>query len=389
MTEEGLTKAKKLFKTTLEKDILIIGAGPAGLAVAGRLRKAGLDFELLEKSNQVGHSWHNHYDRLHLHTVKELSNLPHKEFPEDYPRYVPRQKLVEYFDSYAQEFNINPLFGEEIDSLTKAPDGKWEVRSKSGNAYLAKHVIIATGVNRVPKVPVWEGQELFTGNISHSRTYKNPKPYLGKKVLVIGMGNTGAEIALDLSEHEVDTYISVRSPISVVPRDLNGRPVQVTSKQLAKLPFGFGDWLGSQIRKIYFGNLSKYNLESSKAHPAVQLRETGKTPIVDIGTIHAIKAGKIRVEKDIERFTATGVVFKHGTELPFDHVILATGYTAQIEDFVEKGKEVLDKYGCPKSPVGEGFHQGLYFIGFDNYKLGGILGTIGTDSETIVDHIKN
>lgn len=373
----------------MEKDILIIGAGPAGLAVAGRLRKAGLDFDLLEKSKQIGHSWHNHYDRLHLHTVKELSNLPHKEFPEDYPRYVPRQKLVEYFEDYAQEFAIKPRFGEEIDSLKKNPDGKWEVKSKAGHAYQASHIIVATGVNRVPKVPDWPGQDSFSGTITHSRTYKNPQPYLGQRVLVIGMGNTGAEIALDLSEHEVETFISVRSPISVVPRDLNGRPVQVTSKQLAKLPFGFGDWLGSQIRKIYFGNLAKYNLESSKAHPAVQLRETGKTPIVDIGTIQAIKDGKIQVEKEIDHFTEKGVVFKNGTELAVDHVILATGYSAQIEDFVERGSELLDTYGCPKMPVPTGYHKGLYFIGFDNYKLGGILGTIGTDSKTIVDHIKS
>jgi len=372
----------------LETEILIIGAGPAGLAVAGRLRKAGLDFIILEKSEEIGHAWHHHYDRLHLHTVKELSHLPHKEFPESYPRYVSRQQLLNYFEDYAREFAIQPRFKESIISISKANENSWEAKTEAGNSYLAKKIVICTGVNRVPIKPVWKGQENFQGSIIHSRDYKNPKPFLGKTVLVIGMGNTGAEIALDLAEHEIETFISVRSPISVVPRDLNGRPVQVTSKQLAKLPFGIGDWLGSQIRKIYYGDLRKYNLESSKVHPVVQLRETGKTPVVDIGTIQAIKEGKITVLKDIDHFTETGVQFHNGAHHDFQHIILATGYAAQIEQFVEKGKDLLDKYACPQSPIGTDYHEGLYFVGFDNYKLGGVLGTIYTDSETILTDIK-
>ncbi|MEM6803596.1 MAG: NAD(P)/FAD-dependent oxidoreductase [Bacteroidota bacterium] len=369
-------------------DILIIGAGPAGLACAGRLRKAGIDFLMLEKSNEIGHSWVNHYDRLHLHTVKELSHLPHIEFPENYPRYVPREKLVRYMEEYAKEMRIEPLFEEEVAEISKTENDQWLIQTKKDSTFQASQVIIATGVNRVPNVPSWTGQDSFKGEIIHSRKYKNPQPFMGKKVLVIGMGNTGAELALDLAEHGIETYISVRSPISVVPRDLNGRPVQTTSKKLAKLPFGFGDWLGTQIRKIYFGNLSKYNLESSKMHPAVQLRETGKTPVVDIGTIQAIKDGKIKVLKGINKFSETGIHFKNGEHHDFDAVILATGYKAKVEDFLERGEEVLDKYACPKAAIGEGYHEGIYFVGFDNYKLGGILGTIFTDSESILEDIK-
>jgi len=312
-----------------EVENLIVGAGPAGLAVAGRMRKAGLDFEILEQSQNIGNSWHHHYDRLHLHTVKQWSHLPHLEFPEDYPLYVPRKKLIDYFYQYAETFNIDPHFDKKVIAIKD------------------------------------------------------------KRVLIIGMGNTGAEVALDLAENGVTTYISVRSPISVVPRDLNGRPAQVTAKYLAKIPFGLGDWLGSKIRSIYFGDIRKYNLEPSTMYPAVQLRETGKTPIVDIGTIAAIKAGKIKVVKDIEQFTADGVEFKNGEYLQFDAILLATGYHAKVEEFLERGSDLLDKYGCPKGPIGEDFHQGIYFIGFDNYKLGGILGTINSDSATIVNHISN
>ncbi|MEO1258200.1 MAG: NAD(P)/FAD-dependent oxidoreductase [Bacteroidota bacterium] len=365
---------------------LIIGAGPAGLATAGRMRKLGIEFEILEKSQHVGNAWRHHYDRLHLHTVKQWSHLPHQPFPDDFPIYVPREKLVEYMDEYAKQFEIEPRFGVEVNTIKKQ-NGHWEVIAATGKKYAADRVIIATGLNASPKIPTWKGQEKFHGEITHSKTYKNPEPYLGKKVLVVGIGNTGAEVALDLSEHTVETYIAVRGEVSLVPRDLNGRPVQVTAKQLEKIPFGLGDWLGSQIRKIYFGDLTKYGIRVSKIHPAKLLRETGKTPLIDIGTIKAIKQGKIKVVHDLDYFTEKGVQFKNADHLDFDHVILATGYESKIEELIERGAELLDRYGCPKKAIAEGYHEGIYFVGFDNYNLGGILGRILDESEEVVNAI--
>jgi len=206
-------------------------------------------------------------------------------------------------------------------------------------SYKTKNVVLTTGINRIPNIPTWQGQHLFKGNITHSKTYKNPTPYLDKKVLVVGMGNTGAEIALDLSEQQVNITIAVRSPVSVLPRDVFGNPVQLTAKKLAKFPFGLGDWLGSQIRKIVIGDLSKYGLQVSKVEQA------------------------------------------------FDHIILATGYRAKLKEFVPNITSFLDKYQLPKSPIGTGALQNLYFVGFDNYKLGGILGIIQTESEEVVNAI--
>ena len=361
---------------------LIIGAGPAGLAVAARLSKLNIPYEIIDSADRVGSTWHQHYDRLHLHTVKQWSHLPHMEFPEDYPTYVSRQQLTEYFDRYQKEFNITPHFNQTVKEISKGKK-KWKVEMESGDSWTAENVVVSTGINRTPKVPSWPGQEQFEGDILHSRFYKNPEPYKGKKVLIIGMGNTGAEVALDLSEHDVETYISVRGPISLVPRDLNGRPVQVTSKALAKIPFGLGDWLGSQIRKVYFGDLTKYGLRSSTVPPAVQLRETGKTPVIDLGTISAIKDGKIKVLPDVRFFGSQSVTFEDGNTVDVDSIILATGYTADVEQLIPAAADSLDKYHLPSDVVGTGKLTGLYFIGYDNYKLGGILGTIGTDSETI------
>ncbi|MEM9921707.1 MAG: NAD(P)/FAD-dependent oxidoreductase [Bacteroidota bacterium] len=368
-------------------DTLIVGAGPGGLAVAGRLRNAGLSFEVIEQTEKIAWSWHNHYDRLCLHTVKQLSHLPHLPFPESYPLYVPREDLARYYEQYAEHFDIKPHFGSAAESIKRQEDGRWEVCTSDGKLFEAQHVVVATGVNRVPFSPSWKGQEDFKGEIIHSRHYKNTQPFLGQKVLIIGMGNTGAELALDLSESDVETYISVRSPVSIVPRDINGRPTQLTARQLAKLPFGLGDWLGTQIRKLVVGDLSKYGLRTATMPPAKQLRETGKTPVIDLGTVDHIKAGKIKILPDIDHFEAEHIVFSDGQKHAFDKVILATGYRAKVDDFIQGIQPFLDRYGVPKAPVGSGDFKGLYFVGFDNYKLGGILGTIFNDSETVAGAI--
>ncbi|MEZ4888423.1 MAG: NAD(P)/FAD-dependent oxidoreductase [Chitinophagales bacterium] len=367
---------------------LIIGAGPAGLAVAGRLRKMNIPFEVVEQKDKIAWSWTNHYDRLHLHTVKQLSALPHLPFPKEYPTYVPRLDLVKYYETYAQTFDIQPHFNTSVTSIRQKANNHWLVETNTEKSFEVENVVIATGINRIPNFPTWKGQKSYQGQIVHSRNYKNPAPFAGQKVLVVGMGNTGAEVALDLSEKGIDTYISVRSPINFVPRDVNGRPVQLTAKQLAKLPFGLGDWLGMQIRKIVIGDLTKYGIPMSKMNPTVQLTTTGKTPVIDIGTVAQVKAGKIKVLPDIDYFYETGIAFKNGERHGFNAVIACTGYRSQLEDFLETTDGLLDKYDVPKQVVGIGDFEGLYFVGYDNYKLGGILGTIVTDSETVAEAIK-
>lgn len=369
-------------------DVLIIGAGPAGLAVAGRLRKAGIDFRIVDKASDIASSWRGHYDRLHLHTVKQLSHLPHQEFPSSYPTYVPREDLVLYFEEYSRKFNIKPDLNLEVNSL-KREDEYWKVEFSDGSSDVAKHVVIATGVNHVPNIPHWSGEDSFQGTIIHSKKYKNPGPFVGKKVLVVGMGNTGAEIGLDLAEAHVDTSISVRSPVVVVPRDVMGNPVQLTAKKLERLPFKLGDVIGEYVRKLTIGDLSKYGVPMSDTKPTELLRKFGKTPVIDLGTVRMIKEGKIKVFPGISRFNNHSIVFTDNSEEKFDSVILATGYHPNLRKFVPQIDLELDENGFPKNAVSNvPQHEGLYFVGFDNYKVGGILGTIYNDSETVADAIE-
>ncbi len=364
---------------------LIIGAGPAGLAVAGRLRQLGIPFEMLEKSERIADAWHRHYDRLCLHTVKTLSHLPGLPFPEDYPLYVPRLKLVEYYQSYADKYQLHPMTGQEVVHLRRKK-GIWLVRTPKQD-FRAANVVIATGANRVPAMPQWPGQETFKGSLLHSSAYQNAKAWSGKKVLVVGMGNSGAEIALDLCENGAETFLSIRGPVNIVPRDFWGNPTQKTALMLSKLPYWLGDAIGVLLRKITVGDLSRFGIRSPDIPPSKQLRVHGKTPVIDIGTVAKIKSGEIKVLPAIQRFTPDGVVFEDGTQLPFDAVILGTGYRTQLTDFIEYTKGLLDENDLPRKVIGEGEFHGLYFVGFDNYTTGGTLGVINRDSEIVANVI--
>jgi cation diffusion facilitator CzcD-associated flavoprotein CzcO len=372
----------------MKTQTIIIGAGPSGLAVAARLANAGLSFEVIEQSNKIASSWHQHYDRLHLHTVKHLSTLPFVDFPEHFPQYVSRQLLVDYYEAYAKQFNINPHFNCKVVAVQKI-DNHWQVRCENGEVFEAENVVVATGLNRIPKTPHWKGQEDFKGEIIHASKYKNAIPFLGKKVLVVGMGNTGAEIALDLAESQVQVYICVRSEVVVVPRDFLGRSVQVTAMKLSKLPFHLGDLIGSLPAKLMFGNLEKYNIPLSKIKPAVLRRVHGKTPTFDLGTIAQIKAGNISVQRDIEALTSSGVLFKNGDAIHYDAIILATGYYAQINDFLTNKNNLLDPNGEPIIKSVQDEQKGLFFIGFEKFSLGGVLGTLPGESLRVLQAIMN
>jgi len=368
------------------ENISIIGAGPAGLAVAGVLTNLGKDFSIYEKEKMVAPMWHRHYDRLCLHTVKEYSALPLFPIPKKFPTYLTRKNVLEYLESYKEKFNIQPKFETDIVNI-QSKDDKWIIESNQ-EIFSSNNIVICTGINRIPNYPNWHGLNKENENIIHSRSYKNAEPFLGTKTLVVGMGNTGAEISLDLANNDVDTNLSVRSIVNIAPRDFLGRPSQKSAKILDKLPFGMGDSIGAFLKNIIVGDLSKYGLETSKVSVVQQLKETGKTAVLDLGTVAKIKQGKIKIKKGIKSIDGTSVNFTDGTIIHYDKIILATGYKAKIEDIFPGIETQFNADGIPSNWQGFGNFKSVYFCGFDNYKLGGILGTIYNDSQKIANNIK-
>lgn len=365
---------------------LIVGAGPAGLSVAGRLRQAGLPFEMVEAGERAGNAWHGHYDRLHLHTVKELSHLPGAPFPDHFPRYVSRAALADYYADYARHFDITPRFGERVVSVGREGHG-WRTLCRSGLEIRSRNVVVATGVNRVPIRPHFPGEPTFHGRVLHAREYRNPAPFAGQRVLVVGMGNTGAEIALDLCEKGVDVALSVRGPVNIVPREVLGRPTQRTALLLSRLPPWLGDRVGVILRRLTVGDLSRYGIETPDLPPSAQLRLKGSTPVIDVGTLARIRSGEIRVLPEADGFVEEGVVFRGGERYPVGAVILATGYRAGLEEFLKGAGEWLDARGLPRGCVGGGRFEGLFLVGFDPYRPGGILGCVFRESALVVGRI--
>jgi cation diffusion facilitator CzcD-associated flavoprotein CzcO len=375
-TEDCLPTSAAAVLTT---DTLVIGAGPAGLAVAASLVQRGRKALVIDQADAVGSSWRSHYERVCLHTVKSRSALPGMPFPEHYARYVPRQLLVDYLVAYAERFEIAAELGDAATSITPVPGG-WQTLTASGRVHVSRSVVVATGANCQPRLPKFPGQDGFAGSVIHSRDYRNARPFAGQRVLVVGMGNTGAEIALDLALQGVATAISVRSPINLVRRDVFGRPTQLSSMLLARLPNAWGDAIARLLRDWTVGDLSRWGLQTSAQSPLRQLREEGRTPVIDVGTLAAIRRGDIAVRPGIECFSATGVRFSSGVEEPFDSVILATGYQALVERLFPATAVELDRNGMPVNTIGCGELAGVYFVGFDVRQPGGLLRTIAAQA---------
>jgi cation diffusion facilitator CzcD-associated flavoprotein CzcO len=370
----------------VKNDILIIGAGPAGLAVAGSLAARGLQATVVERAGDVGASWRGHYDRLRLHTVKQESALPGMPFPKAYPRYVTRAQMVDYLSAYAARFGIVPRFGCEVTSISPA-GGQWRTETRTGETIVSRTVVLATGANAHPLLPEIAGRERFAGTITHSRDYRHASAWQGRRVLVVGMGNTGAEIALDLAEHAIAATLSVRSPVNIVRRDVLGRPTQLTSILISRLPEAWGDAIARVFRDLTIGDLGRWGLRTSPVSPLRDLRRFGRTPVIDVGTVARIKAGDIRVRPNIEMLTATGARFVDGSEQPFDAIILATGYRARLQQLFPQTELPLDERGLPTTPIATGALAGLYFVGFDIRQPGGLLRAIGLQAQTVADAV--
>lgn len=343
-------------------DTLIIGAGPAGLACAGALKQLGRHAEILEKSDSVGSVWRAHYDRLHLHTAKRYSALPGFAMPRSYPRYPSRKQVVEYLDAYAKHFAIAPQFGTEVTKITKDGD-HWTVQSNAG-VFHARHVIISGGVASFPNIAKWPGSDRFSGPILHSTQYRNPEPFLGQRVLVVGFGNSGGEIALDLAEAGVSTDLCVRSPVNVIPRDVMGIPAQSFSIAERHLPYKLVDLVNGAISRLRTGDISKLGLPKSDKGPVEQIIKDSRIPLIDIGTIARIRDGSIMVRRGIDRIDAGTVHFETGDSAAYDTIIAATGFKPDLSNMLPDHLHLLTDSGAPKSSGAGSGADGLSFCGY-------------------------
>ena len=342
-------------------DAIIVGAGPAGLACAGTMRAAGLDVTVFEKAGDVGAAWRRHYDRLHLHTDRNHSGLPGMAMSRDYPAYPSREQMIAYLESYAARFEIKPVFDTAVSRLCR--DGaQWRADTAQGSI-AAPIVFVATGIADAPYRPSWPGSESFAGAVIHSSEYRNPAPYEGKRVLVVGFGNSGGEIALDLANADIDVALAVRGPVQILPRDLLGFPILSWAILYRRLPARLVDVINAPVLRLAVGDIEKLGLRRATKGPRQMVEEDGRVPLIDIGTIAKIKDGSIKIRGGIDRFMTDGVIFTGESTEKFDAVILATGFRPDLRKLLPDVNDVFDQHGMPLVTGQRTSAPGLYFCG--------------------------
>ena len=350
------------------EDVLIVGAGPAGLAAAATLRARGTDAIILERAEHVGEQWRTRYDRLHLHTIRWLSNLPGYRIPREFGRWVARDQFVQYLEQYTAHYGLEPRFGVEATRIDR-DNGHWTVRTSAGTIP-ARIVVVASGYSRVPYLPSWPGT--FDGPMVHSAEYHNPRPYRGQDMLIVGVGNSGTEIAVDLVEGGAGRVrVAVRTPPNIFRRDTKGFPTQLVGIAIQHLPPRLLDPIILALRRATIPDLTAYGLPRPSA-PFSQFRSTATVPIIDVGFIDAIRSGAIEVVPAVTALDGRAVILADGSRLHPDAIVAATGYHPELEPLVGH-ITAIGEHGIPRP------QPNLYFIGL-GIPLSGHLHQMGKDA---------
>lgn len=342
---------------------LIVGASISGLACAGALAKAGLEYTIIERAESIAMPWRNHYDRLHLHTSRDLSELPYKKYVAGTPRYPSRLQVLEYLDNYQKEFKIDPVFNAEATSIRR--EGAYWIIDTSKGVFQAENVIMATGPYGKPRSIDFKGVETFPGNITHSSRYKKGDIFKEQKILVVGFGNSACEIALDLHEQGAYPSLSVRSAVNVLPRDVFGIPILQLSLLFSALPPAFADKLNAPLINALTGDITKLGLKKLPYGPLEQIHKHQTVPLLDIGTLKLIRDGNCKVFEGIEKIEGKTVYFSNGVKEEFDGIVAAIGYEKGFGCHVlQVDKSRFEDLDVPIGKQKYFGNDGLYFCGF-------------------------
>ncbi|WP_151480007.1 flavin-containing monooxygenase [Streptomyces albicerus] len=367
-----------------DRPVYVIGGGPGGLAAAYALRAQGVRAVVLEKSDRVGASWRRHYDRLRLHTTRRLSGLPGLAMPRSFGRWVSRDNVVRYLEKYAEYHELEIVTGVEVSRVEPSADGNgWLLHATGGRELTGSAVVVATGYNHTPHVPEWPGRDAYKGELLHAGEYRDPAPYAGRDVLVVGVGNTGAEIAVDLIEGGASRVrLSVRTAPHIVRRSTAGWAAQYTGVLVRRLPVGLVDRLARPLAKVSVPDLSAHGLPRPDTGLYSRVTE-GAIPVQDVGLIDAVRKGRVEIVAAVEAFEDGKVVLADGTRVEPDAVIAATGYARALEGLVGH-LDVLDTRGRPivhgaRTPDNA---PGLYFTGYAN-PISGMLRELAIDAVKI------
>jgi dimethylaniline monooxygenase (N-oxide forming) len=346
----------------------VIGAGSSGIAAAKVLHQYGVPFDCYELSDRVGGNWvfgnvngvSSSYRSLHINTSRERMEYSDYPMPKSYPDFPRHDHIARYFDEYVDNFGFRDRihFETGVEHVDRRADGVFEVRLSTGAVEEYDAVLVANGHHwdqRMPE-PAFPGSDTFEGEQIHSHAYKDESQLVGKDVVVLGMGNSAMDIAVDASYHAKTTYLAARRGAHVIPKYVLGKPIdQIGGSE--KVPFVVRSAMFRGLLKFAVGDMTNYGLPApdhkfGQAHPTISGR------ILD-----RLAHGAIQPKPNIERLEGDRVYFVDGTSVHADLVVYCTGYKITFpffDDsfFAAKDNELrLYKHMIhPRIP-------GLYFVG--------------------------
>jgi hypothetical protein len=368
-----------------EQHAAVIGAGPAGIAMAISLQHRGIRPLVIDRAGEVASSWRTRYDRLKLNTGRQFSHLPGRCYPKGTPTFPSRDQVIEHFDRHAREAGVALRLSTAVNRIEERPAG-WRLRT-SGDDIDARHVVVATGLMHTPFMPEWPG--VFTGEVLHSSDYRNPAPYQGRRVMVVGSGSSGMEIAHDLATGgAAKVWLAVRTPPNIMLRGgPAGLPGEVIALPLYHAPKRLADAMARRARARFIGDLSEFGLPVPAEGPFSLLARANRPPsLVDLEVIDAIRDGSIEVVATVDALDGDGVRLVDGRRLDPDVLVCATGYRQGLEPLVGH-LGVLGNRGVPMIRGASPAAPGLWFIGFSARPA--LIAFVGKQSRRLAKKIAN
>jgi putative flavoprotein involved in K+ transport len=344
-------------------DVIVIGAGPAGLAVARELdHRHGIRALVVDRAAAPAMSWRRRYDNFRLNTSAFLSHLPGQRIPLSVGRWPSKEDMVRYFDSYVQRQNISLRLGCDVDRIDRA-DGAWQLETTLGDLR-ARAVVLATGNYRTPALPLWPGIDTFAGTLVHSDDFSNAWPYCGRDVLVVGGGNSAADIAVQLAAGGANRiWLAVRTPPHLVRRAIGPIPSDVFMELSAWLPASAIDPLISRVNRLMVGDVTAYGFGLPPIGPKATVEQRGRIPTLADELIAAVRAGRVEVVAAVRAVRSDRVLLADKSSLSPDVVIAATGFSTDLRGLVGH-LGALDVHGNPRGGFATHTGDGLFAIGY-------------------------
>lgn len=346
----------------MENHVAIIGGGPAGLTQARALADLGIPFTIFERNADFGGLWNTDdpaspiYDSAHLISSRYLTGFQDYPMPDDWADYPSRKHILKYIRDFARDHGLydKTEFNAPVSSATPI-EGGWSVKVGRKKPREFRWIIAANGSNWKPVTPKWPGK--FNGEIRHAATYKTPDELAGKRVLIVGLGNSGVDIACDAVRTAAEVVVSIRRGYHVIPKHILGKPSDVFSNDSPNLPFAVRQRIFQTLLRLIIGDLGRYGMPK----PDHKLMETH--PLLNDQFIHHLRHGDMRLVPDIKNLDGDLVTFKDGSSAPFDEIICATGYDWEIP-YIDEGLLPWDRgrLAPPLSIFAD--VKGLYLLSF-------------------------